>query len=360
MPDKESPIDACRSILRFMREAEGEGILKPEIREGLLEDLCAKCGQVGTTLRATFLAEGLYHSASERLRDLYDFNLFDSAKLAELPSHIRTYANIGFVTVIRAEHKALLYTLGRNSNDQDFISHEQFRYWSGSIRRSDSSLLSYVLTMVGEPRNVPCALAVQSLLSHYSVDLLVLVGIAAGPHKKVDLGDAIGIDAVYDYEHVRAEICGGESIEKPRPEWLRIEPKMRNDLAYFDGEGTNSNFKRLVGSVPADWIPPDVTRASLSPKYAKGTAAAGERLFADGYMDKMWQYDERIRAGDMEDSGFAQAASFYKVPWVIFRGIADFGDPHKDSKWHLIASLSASSAALAFLTQSYRLPISTL
>jgi nucleoside phosphorylase len=272
-----------------------------------------------------------------------------------LRSHERTHRNIALVSVIRPELKAVLFTLGRDPNDENHVSYGPFRYWTGNIQGTGGSMLSYVLTMVGEPRNVPCAIAVQNLLANYSVDLLVLIGVAAGPHYKVNLGDPVAINSVYDYEHVRAELVEGQSIEKPRPEWFRLETSIRNDVAYFDGEGSSEKFTKLLLSVPPDWIPEGITVQSISPTYRKGTCAAGERLFADGALDQMWKYDERIIAGDMEDSGFAQVCEFYKLPWVIFRGIADFGDPHKNSKWHLLSSLSAASAAMTFLSRAYRL-----
>ena len=112
---RENAVDSCRSILRMIREYRSTDKAHPlnsAIREALLEDLCEKCKHVSTSERAAFLSEGLYYSSPDRIRDLFKEDAFDSTKLAALPSHTKLSANIGFVTVIRAELQALLAALG--------------------------------------------------------------------------------------------------------------------------------------------------------------------------------------------------------------------------------------------------------
>ena len=216
------------------------------------------------------------------------------------------------------------------------------------------------MTMIGKARNIPCALAIQNLFENYSVDLVVLVGIAAGPPSKVSLGDAVPVDRVLNYEHVRSELIGDKIVEKWRPELPQIDQNIQNDLAFIDEGRFQAKFENCLHRIPDKWLPPGKNRNEILPKIKRGTAAAGERLFADGRLEEMvTNRDERIRAGDQEDCGFAESCDFYCKKWIIFRGIADHGDPTKQDGWHPVASLSASCAALDFLTNAYRVPLAS-
>ena len=354
---QENAVDSCRSILRMIREYRTPDKTHPLIREALLEDLCEKTKQVSTSERSALLAEGLYYSAPERIRELFHEDDFSASKLASLPRHDKQVVNVGFVTLIKPELQALLVALRRSPDDQDFISHGPFRYWSGRLPVLERGDCTYVATMVGKPRNVPCALAMQNLVANYSVDLLVLVGIAAGPRSQVKLGDAVPVERVLDYEHVRSELDGDKIVEKWRPELPDIDQDVQNDLQFIDEQRFRTRFSDCLHRIPDSWLPQKVERKEICPSIKRGTSAAGERLFADGRLEEMVSMrDQRIRAGDQEDSGFALACEFSKKKWVIFRGIADYGDPNKEDGWHAVASLSAACAALDFLVNAYRSP----
>ena len=228
----ESASDACRTILRFMREYDKDGYYQRDICEALLEDLCFKATGIDTTARGAFLTEALYHVAPQRIRELFSDKSFDAQTLLNLEDHARIHRNVGIITVIPPELKATLYALDRERDDEPDFNHGPYRYWTGDIPSTIGNSLphTYVLSMVGKPRNVPCALAVGNMMTHYNVDLLVLIGIAAGPKSKRKLGDVVISNAVYDYEHVRSELINGTIIEKPRPEFFLVEDSIENDV----------------------------------------------------------------------------------------------------------------------------------
>jgi adenosylhomocysteine nucleosidase len=232
-----------------------------------------------------------------------------------------------------------------------------FRYWFSEIERDDRDSLSVVITMTGEPRNVPAAIAVEHLLNHFTVDLLIFIGIAAGPEEKVKVGDVVASERVLDYEHVRSELIMGNIVEKPRPLYLEINSKTKNDLSNFDENIMHSQFNEVINKLPKKDLPYGIELKSFSPSFHRGTSIAGERLFADGKISEFRErVDERIRACDQEDSGFAQACKIRGIDWCVFRGISDYGNPQKRDDWHSLSSISAASAAVTFLKHFYRLP----
>jgi nucleoside phosphorylase len=68
------------------------------------------------------------------------------------------------------------------------------------------------------------------------------------------------------------------------------------------------------------------------------------------------QYHQEVLAAEMEGSGFARACREHAVPWLVFRGISDFGDANKSKlgDWKATAALSAATAVVAFLKKDYR------
>jgi nucleoside phosphorylase len=65
---------------------------------------------------------------------------------------------------------------------------------------------------------------------------------------------------------------------------------------------------------------------------------------------------DRVRAAEMEGSGFASICDEYAIPWLVFRGISDFGDPDKPDSdiWRTTAVLAAATAAHTFIQSDYR------
>jgi nucleoside phosphorylase len=182
---------------------------------------------------------------------------------------------------------------------------------------------------------------------------MMLIGIAAGPQEKVTLGDVVAANWVYDYEHVRREKNKGKKIEKPRPFHIPVPKNISADLELYEEAWLKNRLQSVLAQVDAYTLP--VPPAEINPRFHVGTIAAGEKLFADNSLDELRsKYDDEIRAGDQEDSGFAQACDFRDIPWCIFRGISDYGDATKNKEWHSTASLAAASAAYAFLQHAFR------
>jgi nucleoside phosphorylase len=341
----ENPIESCSAIIHFIEKYYASDPSNDAVIEALLEDLFSKAQGIRDTRKSALMARAAYYSLPSSLRELYSPNSLGLAGLTQLPPPSQQRKNVGILTVINTELDALLkmFRVGPPFRDNNF------EYWFSSITTNSGSELSVVITNVGQPRNVPCAIAVDHLTTRFPCDLMMLVGIAAGPPEKVKLGDVVAAERVYDYEHVRAEILQGKKVKSPRPLVLELEPAIRLDLNRFSYQQLKAKFESSIATL-------DVTLPSSEggPALHKGTIAAGEMLIADGSLDEMRRkVDNEIRAGDQEDSGFAQACRLSNVPWCIFRGVSDYGTPEKDKTWHFSAAFAAAAAGYSFLTDAY-------
>jgi len=363
----EEPIDSCRTIVQFILDHAGDDPQHSLIREALLQDLLWKLTFVGNSAKAVFMAQGLYYALPPNLRKIFSVENLGLSTLMTLPTHAKRHRNIGIITIIKPELQAVLTALGRERDSAADEGRGSFRYWFADVEREDRDPLSVVVTMVGYPRNVPCVIATNQILDLFSFDLLLIVGIAAGPKGKVELGDVVAADRIHDYEHVRSELVEKKVVEKPRPLFMNVPPNIYTDIVNYNDSEMSKHFNALLRSVPQQVLPYDKTRigwkrkyvkrSDIRPRFHRGTITAGERLFADNGLKTLRDSaDCRILAGDQEDSGFAQACEAKKLEWCVFRGIADHGDARKNDGWHFTASLAAAAAAVSFLKHAYHRP----
>lgn len=362
---EEDPVDSCRSISHFLgmyRGSDAESIAKRDI---LLKDLLWRISRLNAVDKAVVMLESWYNLLPDQIRNQFPP---ESLRIEDFYSSVRSgkkhKKDVGIVTIIKPELKAVLLALNHEELEKADAVSGPFHYWYGEIKRTYYRPLSVVVTMVGEARNVPCAIAVEHLLSDFELDLLVMTGIAAGtPKGKVKLGDVVSAERVYDYEHVRLELSklpsrsGRKSIRMPRPLFLEVRKDIQMDLELYNEKKLQEYFRELVDRVDASELPEETIDKEFKPALHKGTIAAGEKLFADRSLRKMYRLaDQRIRAGDQEDSGFAQVAEIKQLPWCIFRGICDYGDPMKSDEWHFASSLSAAAASITFLRSAWHKP----
>ena len=261
--------------------------------------------------------------------------------------------DIAIVTVIKEERLAAKLAFDIDPKAPESHRSNGIRFFEASIINASREKVSIVITMVGKARNVPMASAMSTILNTYEVQTCILVGIAAGLKEKVQLGDVVpAYDMILDYEGRRLESDGA----KRRPQPYRLQQSIRRDLENFDPldhkwhQDFNTCLKKLetIKALPkfdADWIP----------KYVPGVVLAGEALLADGRLPEMrTELHEQVRAAEMEGSGFASICDEYSVPWLVFRGISDYGDRDKNSIWQHTAALAAATCARKFIEVDYR------
>lgn len=355
---QEDGASSCRAIAHFIRELH----FPTEYVEGrnlVLRDLCSRVAAIDNLERAVILANAFQSILPETIRKTFGRTQLRLEELRTLRREKKERKDVGIVTILGEELRAVLAALGRPQDAPPDEKSGEFSYWIANIPQGGREPITCVIMLVGEARNVPCAIAVEHLLNDYTLSSLILVGIAAGPEGVVRLGDVVYADQVYDYEEYRLEVATiwkmatPFRIKRPRPKIISTTKQTKLALERLEYRKFVALFAESIRQVPPDLLPPQYSDFQV-PKLHDGTIAAGEKLIADGSLKHMRRrVDERIRAGDMEDSGFAQVADFKKIPWCIFRGISDYGDPRKKNGWQFLAGFAAACAALAFLKSTW-------
>jgi nucleoside phosphorylase len=126
---------------------------------------------------------------------------------------------------------------------------------------------------------------------------------------------------------------------------MHYDPVQARWADAFESALNRLRLVRSVAEVEKGW----------KPEYHTGVILAGEKFLADGSLPEMQKdYHERVRAADMEGTGFARSCKEHKKPWLVFRGVSDFGEKKRRKGWKLIAALSAATAVHAFIAHDYR------
>lgn len=266
--------------------------------------------------------------------------------------HQKKYFDILIFTVVPSEFRAVKSLLGLEQDERELTVHG-FRFWKTTIlcKRTGKSLCCLV-SMIGEATNVFAAVAVTTALCKYRFGLAILVGIAAGA-PKTSFADVIIADRIVDYESKRLE----PDKAKNRPHHWNLDERLRKQVDYFlaDSQYAGSGFSDFFKTTEALLF--DKKYTDCTPSISRAVILAGDKLLADGTTipKLIEEYHQQAKAVEMESNGFALACASYGVPWMVFRGISDFGDPDKPDlkKYQQNAALSAILACKLFLEESY-------
>jgi nucleoside phosphorylase len=231
------------------------------------------------------------------------------------------------------------------------------KVYYAKIPRRHGRDLHAAITVVTKQRNIPSALATTAFILKLNPAAIFLSGIGAGVKDKVRLGDVVVSTRVIDIAGGRAEPDKIKSRDNP----FTPPSPMDKYVDYFNPErkswrdGVIESLARIRRKRRYDLRSPSIVSTSAFDIHP-GIIVVGEQLVADGSLPLYLQKDDRIRSCEMEGSGFAQACQGARKPWLVFRGISDFGDPIKNDKWQTTAAIVAAKAVRAFLESEYRLP----
>lgn len=269
--------------------------------------------------------------------------------------------DIAILTVIPPELSAVREALGMRERPEKLGSGTNV--WSGSIKSTRAGRsFSVVMACVGGAGNADAASATTELLMSYAPRFAVLVGIAAGLRDKLKIGNVVLSERVVAYEGAAQE----PDRDSPRPDIIRPDHSVEQDIAAYLASYRERRYRALFrAKVERTWPSPTSAQSSEYAEHVASalevrasTLASGEKLLRDPTrFIALRSLHGKIEVGEMEASGFTSACRLQRVPWLVVRGISDFGDSLKDDRFHRYASASAGAALLDFCKFGLDLPI---
>jgi nucleoside phosphorylase len=286
--------------------------------------------------------------------------------VAELPAPRSVCAvDAAIVTVIQPELFAVLEALkiapsAREKTAQGTV------YFPCSLRSHLTGRdYQIVVTCIGAAGNYDAAAAAAELIAKYQPRLLLLTGIAAGIRGKVRIGEVVISERVVAYEPAALVAAGDghSSRTEHRPEIDRLSHTVNQDIVTYRPEPARLDavFQRIRGRYPtAPVSKAEEFRAHVASAIDVRTAtlASGEKLLRDPakLLAVRQEQHGKVAVGEMEAAGVVAACRRANIPWLVIRGISDFGDSLKDDRFHDFASRAAATVLVDFLAHGVAIP----
>lgn len=262
------------------------------------------------------------------------------------------------------ELPALLSVFDLTYNEQQYLPKESLWYWKKNIQTKHRGSLTICITPFIKQGNPEAGSITARFIDLFQPSLTVLIGTAAGVRKRVNLCDVVIGIKIHYYESSRREIEG----EKPKPKEKPIDEDILKNISMFKGNITSSKldwqvfYRNYLKSLDEKTLPLSIS--TVMPEVKTGNIASGEKVIVDDFLQKLSDgTDNKIIAGETEGYGFAVASINKKIPWVVLRGISDYGEPaSKDGsekdKYHLPAVASAASFMRFFIENGLEIDLS--
>jgi nucleoside phosphorylase len=259
------------------------------------------------------------------------------------------------LTVIPAELKAVYRVLQIDHKSREKAP-DGTVYFRGAVR---SGLVGrdYIvaLTCIGSAGTAGAAAATAGAITRYGPRAVLLAGIAAGIRDKIRIGEVVLSDRVVAYESAALTRSANGATVHPRPEIDRAPHTMIQDAVSYRPEPARLQhaFERAGGVIPSA---PDSSEHEFRSHVAStitarlGTIASGEKLLRDpAKLLAVRKLHDKVEVGEMEAAGIVDGCRRGAVPWLVIRGISDFGDQLKDDRFHAFASCAAAAVLCDFL-----------
>ncbi len=263
--------------------------------------------------------------------------------------------DVVILTVISAEFEAArrVLQIDDGSREKDLDGTVYFR---GAVP-SELAKRDYAiaLTCISGAGNPGAAAATAAAIARYHPRAVFLMGIAAGIRDKVQIGEVVLSDRVVAYEPAALLRTARGTKEHPRPEIDRAPHAMIQDVVSYrpDSARLRAAFDRAGGAIPtAPAGREDEFRAHVASALTArlGTIASGEKLLRDpSKLLAVRKLHGKTEVGEMEAAGLVDACRRGPVPWLVIRGVSDFGDELKDDRFHTFASCAAAAVLFDFI-----------
>jgi len=265
---------------------------------------------------------------------------------------------------VEDELPALLAVFGIDQNtksDGDLLGME---YWKTSISGRNRKLMQATIACIADSGNIAAALSTERMIVHFNPDVMLFVGIACGI-RDFHLGDVVTSSLIWGYEYVKT-MPKGRTLDRSHAK--PVMQKLCRNIANISSEQVSIWHALFQGL--QNTIPPRLPKPSEWPEkpdlHKTAWIASGEKVMGNNELARLHKSHDYIKAGEMEGLGFAQACSDQEptIPWLVVRGISDYGDKTKDGspeeelvkdEFHYVAALSAAAFTRVFLEKSLTL-----
>jgi adenosylhomocysteine nucleosidase len=254
----------------------------------------------------------------------------------------RRRADVGVITVLSEETSALVAALRVTGRVSVRVHEDGSRCHEAEVN-ADGRRLRVVATQAADRGQRPAVLAFQRLQRYHSPAIVALVGIAAGVHRSVRLGDVVVAQDVIYYDHRKETASGTLRRGQTRPVPIMVRHAI-NHFFSSNGEPYRASFRDPDGVTRSGSVLPGLI---ASGEAVVADARSGIRRYIENFNDKTLAVE--TEAGGVAEAFHESAADARTRGWLAIRGISDYADAEKNDDYHDIASWHAAAVLIQML-----------
>lgn len=253
------------------------------------------------------------------------------------------------VTVLaESELRATLCTFGISPNRQADYSVDSRPVYTTTFRTPDGREVRIGITSLLSKGNVEARFETSKLLEATQPQQAFLVGTAAGLPDVTSIGDVVvATEGVHYYEKNHAL-----DDERQRPVQVRPPKIMSLGFSvYYTKYARDHGWPNVIEESVSrlNQLSDDVPRHAILPELHTKAIASGEKIVQVSALRTISQHNEQVVAADQEAYGFSTSCDDDGIPWMIIRGVSDFGDRETRKTYALYASVTAASFLYTYL-----------
>jgi nucleoside phosphorylase len=296
--------------------------------------------QVRRTTHALLREHGWPEAEATRAIDLM------AAELYKLASSIRGgddfSADVGIVIALKEEFSVLFEDVRGQATAHHKPELTEYYYTFERPGPPGSPSYRCVATFMGEMGPTRAALATERLIQHWAPESIAMLGIAAGIHPDLKLGDVVAVTQIDSYleavKAVGADTASGFQLQHAGEVYRAPQDMVSilRNLEFSHSAGherwSTTCAAGLTGSVAhhADLVAQGLVRQR--PQLQDAHIASGPIVgAARGFVEWLHRRDRSCKALEMEAGGLMAAAHTRAgtTRTLVLRGISDFGDERK-------------------------------
>lgn len=266
---------------------------------------------------------------------------------------------IGIITIIGPEFHAVCREFEISNDDPLRKNIDGDLYFKKTIFSNYfNGEIELVVTFQKKAGNISSAVSTTKFIERFRPDFLFLCGIAAGHKSNIKLGDIVISKIIGNNTTTLFQ----EGKHHPRYESTPLQSSVENNLFLFNininkwiesldlvhnGHLNEKEYERMA----------EKNTVNLIPDIKDNIIVAADVLIRDSlYFEVLIkEINDKIRAADMESAGFVAACEQRepRIPWLVVRGISDYGDSQKGDSFHNRAASVAASWIGFFLRNGF-------
>ncbi|MND46250.1 5'-methylthioadenosine/S-adenosylhomocysteine nucleosidase [compost metagenome] len=245
--------------------------------------------------------------------------------------------------IVALEHTELQAVLQLPFDWQRFlIDGDPTIYYAGKVTLADGTVKSIVCASCPRMGMVSSSSITTKICIKFSPQYVIMTGISAGIKGKVNLGDILIADPVWDWGCGKLTQAEGKSKMLYSPHQVSLDSTLRSIFI------SNSVSKKHLAKI-YDKYPKQARKPSYGLAVHVGPVASGAVVLEDPETVVYIKEQHRNTIGvEMEAYGVAAAAAYSstKPPkTIIIKSVCDFADPEKNDDWQEYAAFTSAQYA---------------